>query len=124
MTQINAPHGSASPILAGHAAVLDDISRGESPLLPKEARAKLPGRAGRRPDVATVFRFFSRGARALDGSRVRLEWARIPAGRATTQAAIDRFLRRLNGIDPDRPSQSEQDREQQDAARRLAAAGI
>jgi hypothetical protein len=124
MTQSNAQPGS--PILTEHgaAAVLDDIARGEAPLLPKEARANLPGRAGRHPDIATVFRFLSHGARAVDGSRVRLEWARIPAGRATTQSAIDRFLRRLNGIDPNRPAPSERDREQRDAERRLAAAGI
>jgi hypothetical protein len=75
--------------------VLDEIGAGD--------RVGLTD-AGRERGVSgpTVFRWATRGCRAADGTRVRLEYARIGGRLLTSRAALDRFLVALNS--PPEPS--------------------
>ena len=52
-------------------------------------------RNGRPAHIATLHRLFTKGARASDGTRVRLEFIRCPSGRRTSVEAIQRFCERL-----------------------------
>lgn len=83
----------------------------ETLLTLREAAALPPFRRFGRPvHVATLWRWRSRGARAVDGSRVRLETLRLPDGVRTSVQAIERFIVLLNnpGADAERsPSQRE-----------------
>ncbi|HEY1683701.1 MAG TPA: hypothetical protein VGG19_02975 [Tepidisphaeraceae bacterium] len=52
---------------------------------------------GRPRDVSVLYRHIKQGARANDGTRVRLETIRTPSGLRTSREAIARFIARLNG---------------------------
>jgi hypothetical protein len=49
--------------------------------------------------VSAVYRYITRGARAANGQRVRLETIKTPRGLATSRQAIQRLIERLT--DPD-----------------------
>lgn len=107
-------------LTAAAEAVLADIERDPSEqLTPGQAR-KLLGKA----DVGAVHRFMGGGRRAADGTRVYLEFAKATSGRITSRSAVRRFLRRLNGLDPAAPTQSQINEAHQRAEARLAAAGL
>ena len=60
-----------------------------------------------------------------DGHRVLLESAKgASGGRITTRLAVERFLRKINGLDASGPSPKDLDRAHIDATRRLQAAGF
>jgi len=98
--------------------VLRDIENGDPALRPGEAK-KLVGNE----DVTGVFRKFHR-VKLVNGQRVHLEYAVISSGRATTKSAINRFHRRLNGLDADAPNPAEIDRAHRESEARLEAAGL
>ena len=58
-----------------------------------EAASRLPAVEGRRPHVATLWRWCRQGVRG-----VRLEHIRIGHRICTTQAAVDLFVRRLTDL--------------------------
>jgi hypothetical protein len=49
--------------------------------------------------VSALYRYVQRGARAVNGQRVKLEVVKTPRGLATSRQAIQRFIERLS--DPD-----------------------
>ena len=83
----------------GAVAVLADLSAGWAPLSATKIRA-LPVLLvdGRRRDVSSIHRAFSRGVRGRNGQRVRLEFCIGPGGtRISTEPAVMRWLGKLNG---------------------------
>jgi len=114
----------AKPLLTGAAAVLADIAAGHQAMSANAARVPL-GRDGRRLDIGTVHRLWTRGRIGPDGQRILLESAKVAGGgRATTMPAIARFHARLNGLDIGGPSPADLDRAHRGAERRLEAAGL
>jgi hypothetical protein len=68
----------------------------ESPLSLAQAAALFPSfRAGRPVHSATLTRWILRGVRGPNGSLVRLEAVRRPAGWLTSRESVQRFLVRL-----------------------------
>lgn len=81
---------------------------------------------GRKPHLSTLYRHMDAGVLAPDGSRVKLEFVRVPGGRRTSTEAISRFVQRLTlgaGSAPTVTPKFEL-RRQQRVDRELAAAGI
>jgi hypothetical protein len=83
----------------------------------------------RRPcHVSALYRYVQRGARAVNGQRVRLEVVKTPRGLATSREAIQRFIERLS--DPDAngeinaPTTAARKRAQAAIDRELDLAGI
>ncbi len=77
-------------------------------------------RDGKRPDIATLWRWWARGIRS-----VKLETWLIGGRRVTTEVAINEFLDRLSaGQSTAAPSLNYRHREIAAAQTRLAAAGI
>lgn len=79
--------------------------------------------------VSALYRYVTRGARAVNGQRVRLETVKTPRGLATSREAIQRFIERLS--DPDAagrdsvvPTTSARRREAARVDRALDGAGI
>jgi uncharacterized protein DUF1580 len=54
-----------------------------------------PGRNGKRTHLSTILRWILTGAKAPDGSRVRLEAIRLGGRWFTTREALQRFAERL-----------------------------
>jgi hypothetical protein len=50
---------------------------------------------------ASVYRYMARGIKAASGERVTLEFARVGGKLITSAEAIQRFVGRLSGIDPE-----------------------
>jgi hypothetical protein len=103
-----------------------DLAAGEPALTLNEAR-KLPcfRRDGRQPDVCTLYRFTSGGAKPSGGGeRVVLEHFQQAGRRCTTRSAAIRFLRALSGPHAKSPSRAEATKAHQEAERRLRAAGL
>lgn len=67
-------------------------------LIPLKEAARLlpPGRGGRPCHFSTVWRWITTGAKARDGTMVRLEAVRRPGIWLTSIEAIDLFFARLN----------------------------
>jgi Protein of unknown function (DUF1580) len=77
-----------------------DIST-ETVLSPAEARNRLPARrAGKRPDIATIYRWMQIGCRGI-----RLEFIVIGGTRCTSLEALQRFFDRLTeAAEPSAPA--------------------
>jgi hypothetical protein len=54
-----------------------------------------PGRNGKKTHLSTILRWVLRGAKAPDGSRVRLEAVRLGGRWVTSREALQRFAERL-----------------------------
>ena len=54
-----------------------------------------PARSGKRTHLSTILRWIRRGAKAPDGSRVRLEGLRLGSRWFTSREALQRFAERL-----------------------------
>jgi hypothetical protein len=68
----------------------------EHPLtLSQAARLIPPARGGKRCHISTIARWIISGTRALDGSIVRLEAARLGGRWITSREAIGRYMQRL-----------------------------
>src|SRR4051812_26540119 len=69
----------------------------ETLLTPNEAlqHPALRKAKNKRPHVSMFYRLCDNGARARDGSRVRLEFVIVPGGRRTSAQAIERLVHRL-----------------------------
>jgi hypothetical protein len=68
----------------------------EAPLPLAEACHLIPpGRGGRRTHLSTVLRWILRGAKAPDGTTVRLEGLRLGGRWMTSRAALQRFAEAL-----------------------------
>jgi hypothetical protein len=52
-------------------------------------------RTGRPAHASTIFRYAIRGARAIDGSRVKLPVTKLPSGLCTTDQGIRQFVEQL-----------------------------
>jgi hypothetical protein len=52
-------------------------------------------RTGKPAHISSIYRHVLRGARAVDGQRIRLETVKVPGGLRTSRDAIARFIRRL-----------------------------
>ena len=77
-------------------------------------------RDGKRPDIATLWRWWARGVRG-----VKLDTWLIGGRRVTTEIAVNEFLDRLSaGQSTTAPSPTHRQREIAAAQTRLAAAGI
>jgi hypothetical protein len=88
-----------------------------------------PARGGKKTHVSTLFRWILDGAKAPDGSIVRLEAVRLPRGWMTSRAAIERFIHALtpdlSGARPKPPrSPAARQRALKRADRELARLGI
>jgi len=72
-------------------------------IIPLSQSCREPGlrnaRTGKPCHIAQAYRYTQIGARAVDGSRVRLETVKLPSGLCTSREAIERFVARLT--DPD-----------------------
>jgi hypothetical protein len=90
------------------------------------AKLKLLQRDGRQPHFTNVIRWWTKGARDAGGNRVVLERKRLPTGYVTSEAAVRRFLLRLDGRDPAADAAATSGRVQavQTAEREMAAAGL
>lgn len=75
--------------------VLTEVEKGQGISLPAAARL-VPGGTAGHANPATVFRWTSHGAKAVDGRRVCLEHVRIGNRILTTHAAIRRFIAALS----------------------------
>ena len=86
-----------------------------------EAARHLPRRrAGKRPHVATLYRWISRGLRG-----VKLEAIRVGGTLCTSQEALQRFCERLSAADSEPSQRTTAQRERATAAEaELAAQGI
>jgi hypothetical protein len=95
------------------------IDRTKEPAISLAEVTKLPElqRNGKRPHVATIFRWTTRGCRG-----VRLESIQIGGTRCSTLAAVRRFLDSLSGVEPQ--ADVDRDAETDAAERELARAGI
>lgn len=96
--------------------VLDEVTSGSGLTMAQAARL-FPGSTGRGVDPATLWRWRTRGATAADGSRVRLECARVGCTWYTSRPALARFVARLSeqqSADPTPPPRTP-------TARRLAS---
>jgi hypothetical protein len=106
-----------------------DLAAGEPALTLNEVR-NLPAlrRGKRRPDLCTLHRWITTGARPADsgGDRVKLEYFQPGGhGRHTTSSAVVRFLRALSSSAPQQgPSPATLAKAHVEAERRLAAAGF
>ena len=63
--------------------------------LSQAARRFPPTKTDRPVHVSTLTRWIVKGARAVDGTRIKLEARRFPCGWKVTDRAIERFLNRL-----------------------------
>ena len=86
------------------------------PLLMKDGRPISP---------STFWRWVTRGVRAVDGERVKLETIIIPGtGRISSKEAVERFMRRLNGDDGTAIAPAGAEGDPDAAEAELAAAGF
>jgi hypothetical protein len=74
--------------------------------------------------VSGMYRLFLKGARAADGTRIKLEIIRTPRGLKTSKEAIGRFIAALTnpGLPP--PTSARRNRERELAERDLTDAGF
>lgn len=93
---------------------------------PAASKLDILKRDGKSPDHCNLIRWSTRGARDRDGKRVLLERRRTPYGYVTSEAAIRRFLMRLDGQDPATDVANTDTRSVQIAAaeREMVAAGL
>jgi hypothetical protein len=71
-------------------------------LIDLRAACKLPpfrGREGKAAHISSLYRHALRGAKASDGSRIKLETVRTPSGLKTSTEAVSRFIAALTGDD-------------------------
>lgn len=82
-------------------------------------------KTGRPAGLASLYRYIQRGARSVNGSRIRLETIRTPGGTRTSREAVERFIRALSNPDA-APAPSSKARKKQiaDAESELQAAGF
>jgi hypothetical protein len=101
----------------------------ETPI-PLAAAAALvpPARRGRKTHISTLLRWITSGAKAPDGSPVKLEAVRLGGRWMTSREALQRFAEKLTpGCDraaPERRSPSRRHRASERAAAELKAAGV
>jgi hypothetical protein len=74
------------------ATLLDEIAAGQGIYLSQAARLLPPCRRGRPVTLSCLVRWILDGTTVHDGSRVRLEAVKGPAGWITTPAALARYL--------------------------------
>jgi hypothetical protein len=86
--------GQQEPTFAGDNSVID-LSNEDTFSLALAAQTIRPGRNGKRTHISTLIRWITRGARAADGSRVRLEAVRLGGRWLTSREALQRFAERL-----------------------------
>jgi hypothetical protein len=87
--------------------------------------ARFPGRSGQ-TNPSTIFRWATKGCRAQDGARVKLEFARIGTRLMTSEPAVERFLTALNApviSEPQPRTPTQRNRAALKAAEALEAAG-
>ena len=100
-------------------------------LIDLRAACRLPAfrnpRTKRGAHVSQAYRWITRGARAVDGQRVRLEVIKTPSGMRTSREAIARFISKLSTPSPLTPEASLSTRRRQQvecAVRELHEAGV
>jgi hypothetical protein len=78
----------------------------ETPLSLAAAAAQTPpGRNGKRCHLSTILRWILRGAKAPDGTLVKLEALRLGGRWLTSREALQRFAENLTQRVPDEPRQ-------------------
>lgn len=96
--------------------------------LSQAARRLPPGRGGRPMHMSGILRWVLEGAKAPDGSRVRLEAMRLGGRWLTSVEALQRFGEALTPrLDDDRPTirtPTQRSRAAERAARELEALGV
>ena len=77
-------------------------------------------------NLATIYRHITRGARAVNGERIRLETIRTPRGLLTSREAIQRFVENLTDPEADRVVETSLARKRRvdEACTELTAAGF
>lgn len=65
------------------------------------AKARLLFPAGAQPSYATLERWTRTGVSCVGGGRAYLQTVRVGGVRYVTRAMIRRFLRQLNGVEPE-----------------------
>jgi hypothetical protein len=105
--------------------VLQEVRSGHGVGLAAVAR-EFPGQTGR-VNPSTVFRWTRGGARANDGSRIKLESIRLGSKILTSWPAVERFVQALSampsGIEPTPRSPAATRRASEQASAELIAAG-
>ena|SRR5688500_2364988 len=83
-------------------------------------------RTGKPAHVSSVYRHVFRGARAVDGQRIRLEVVKTPSGLRTSREAITRLIAKLTNPTGSTPETSPATRQRQveRAERELHEAGL
>jgi hypothetical protein len=81
-------------------------------------------RRGKPAHIASIYRYVQRGARAVNGERVRLETIRTPSGMKTSREAVERFLHALTYGEVTATAAVTHSREHERAEAELLAAGI
>lgn len=97
--------------------------------LPLKDAANLvpPGRGGKKTHFSTLWRWVLKGAKAPDGSTVRLEAIRRPGVWMTSAEALDRFFQRLTpsfASEPAPRTLTQREKASARASRELEKAGI
>src|SRR5947209_1100953 len=101
------------------------LERGEQLVSLRDAAEFFPRRTGKKPHIASLHRFATRGVKG-----VILETVQGPAGKATSHEAVVRFLQALTtqsrGADPVAPirSPARRERDLARAERRLTELGV
>ena len=99
-------------------------------ILTPSAACKEPGLRNPRTNkpcaLSQFYRAVNPGARAIDGSKIRLEVVKLPIGICTTREAIRRFIAKLTDPDADipEPTSKARQRQQRGAVSELEAAGF
>jgi hypothetical protein len=73
--------------------VVNEITSGHGRNLNQAAKLFPPFREERRVNASTIFRWIVEGVRRPDGTRLRLEGARVGGRWLTSTQAIERFMR-------------------------------
>jgi hypothetical protein len=112
-----------------------DISSETVVTLTEAAHRLPPRRGGKRPNVATLFRWTTEGVRPKNGDpdapRIKLEWGMVGSTRCTSLEALQRFIDVLTAAAAEHsaavtPPQLTKSRQKaiEAAKRRLARAGV
>lgn len=99
-------------------------------ITPAQIARRLPPNRGDKPvHVASVIRWITHGARALDGSRVKLRAVRLPGGWRSTWAWVEDFFSALTtaaegDVPPPPEPPASRRRQHERAERELVEAGF
>jgi hypothetical protein len=84
--------------------LLQEIAAGEGEYLARAARRMPSVRQGKRTTLSCILRWVLDGVKGPDGSRIKLEAARLAGKWVTTPGAVRRFIAAQTPRDPEAPA--------------------